>query len=302
MTRFGCFVPSYAGSAPIETAAIIGTARDAEELGFDHVWAGDHFLWRLGILSPMTTLAAIATATDRIRLGTGVYQLNLRHPSITAKDVMSVDVLSGGRLIFGVGIGGEDSKEYEALGVQPTKRGVQMDENLAAVSSLIRQEGREVTGSTVSVPAFTMSPAAIQQPVPIWVGGRADAVVERAARLGQGWFPVWVSANRVRRAWETIEAIRETRNGFRVALNIFACLGPTREVAADRIASHLKNAYALPFETFERYSAYGTPSDILETLTPYAEAGVTDFVLNIAGDDARDQLPDLAAIANQMRG
>jgi probable F420-dependent oxidoreductase len=302
MTRFGCFLPSYAASGPIDVSSILGTAQDAERLGLDHVWVGDHFLWRVGILSPMATLAAVATATERIRLGTGVYQLNLRHPSITAKDVASVDVLSGGRVIFGVGIGGEDPDEYDALGVSHARRGQQLDENLEAVTSLLRQEGRAVSGSLVSVPAFTMEPAPVQDPVPLWVGGRAQVVVERAARTGQGWFPVWVSPSRIGSAWEAIEEIRGTRDGFDVALNIFTCLGPSREEAAARLTRHLGNAYGLPFETFERYSAYGTVDDIIETLTPYAEAGVTDFVLNIAGADVREQLSELAAVASAVRG
>lgn len=294
MVQVGCFLPSYAASGPIDAAGILQFARAAETVGFDHLWAGDHYLWNVGILSPMTTLAAVAAVTERVRLGTGVYQLNLRHPSITAKDVASVDVLSNGRLIFGVGIGGDDPDEYRALGCDPSARGSQLDENLAAVVSLLQQDGTAYEGRHVSVPAFRMDPPPIQTPVPVWVGGRAQIVVERAARVGNGWFPVWVSAERVASAWETIEAARGSRADFAMALNIFTTIGASREEAAAAQSAHLSSAYGLPFEKFERYSAYGTPDDLIATLTPFVEAGVTDLILNIAGPDIEGQARQLA--------
>lgn len=294
MVQVGCFLPSYAASRPIQAEDLLHFAREAEERGYAHVWAGDHYLWNVGILSPMTTLAAVAAVTDRVRLGTGVYLMNLRHPSVTAKDVASVDVLSGGRLILGVGIGGDNPDEYRALGADPSARGSQLDENMAAVLSLLRQDGTAFEGRHISIPAFRMEPPPVQQPVPVWVGGRAPVVVERAARSGQGWFPVWVSAARIASAWKTIEEIRGTRDDFRVALNIFTTLDSSRESAGAAMAAHLDNAYALPFEKFERYSAFGTPDDLVASLMPFVEAGVTDLVLNIAGPDTLGQAQQIA--------
>lgn len=296
MVQVGCFLPSYAASGPIDPAGLLEFARMAEGEGFDHLWAGDHYLWNVGILSPMTTLAAVAAVTDRIRLGTGVYLLNLRHPSITAKDVASVDVLSQGRLILGIGIGGDNPDEYRALGCEPSARGAQLDENLTAVQSLLHQEETAFEGQHVTVPAFRMDPPPMQSPVPVWVGGRAQVVVERAARFGQGWFPVWVSAERVAAAWETIEAIRGTREGFAMALNIFTTIGDSKEEAGAAQAAHLGSAYGLPFATFERYSAYGTADDLLATLSPFIAAGVTDLVLNIAGPDIQGQARQIAEL------
>ena len=292
--RIGCFLPSYAASTALEAGSVLGFARAAEDRGFDHLWAGDHFLWKVGILSPMTTLAAVAAVTERMRLGTGVYLLNLRHPSITAKDVASVDVLSRGRLILGVGIGGDDPREYEVMGMSPDKRGRQLEENLEAVNSLLAQEERAFTGEIVTVPAFRMEPAAVQRPVPTWIGGRAQVVVERAARMAQGWFPVWVSPGRIRESWDTIEEIRGTREGFDVALNIFTTIADSREAAREQITRHLDAAYGLSFETFERYAAFGTADDIVATLQPYIDAGITDIVMNIAGPAIQDQLHALA--------
>ncbi len=292
--RIGCFLPSYAASSTLSAESVLSFATQAEERGFAHLWAGDHFLWKVGILSPMTTLAAVAAVTQRVRLGTGVYLLNLRHPSITAKDVASVDVLSHGRFILGVGIGGDDPREYEVMGMVPDKKGRQLEENLQAVTSLLAQEGEAFDGELVTVPAFRMDPPAVQRPVPTWIGGRAQVVVERAARMAQGWFPVWVSPARISESWETIESIRGSRDGFDVALNVFTTISNSRESAQQRMAQHLDAAYGLSFDTFERYAAYGTADDIIQTLQPYIDAGITDIVMNIAGPGIHDQLHELA--------
>jgi probable F420-dependent oxidoreductase len=294
MTNIGCFIPSYAGSGPIDTPSIMAFSREAERLGYSHLWAGDHYLWNVGILSPMTTLAAVSSVTETIRLGTGVYLMNLRHPSITAKDIASVDVLSGGRLIMGIGIGGDNPEEYRVMGVEPNARGKRLEENMAAVQSLLEQNGTEFAGEYVTVSSFTMAPAPIQKPVPIWIGGRAQVVVERSARSAQGWFPVWVSPSRIKAAWETVDEIRGSREGFHIALNIFATIDDTREAAGKAMATHLNNAYGLPFDAFERYSAYGSADDLVETLNSYIDAGATDIALNIAGPQIGEQLQRFA--------
>jgi probable F420-dependent oxidoreductase len=294
MTKIGCFIPSYAGSGPIDAQTIANFSIEAERLGYSHLWAGDHYLWNVGILSPMTTLAAVASVTSTIRLGTGVYLLNLRHPSITAKDISSVDVLSGGRLIMGVGIGGDNPEEYRVMGFEPNARGQKIEENITAVQSLLEQRGTPYVGEYVNLPAFTMSPRPIQDPVPMWIGGRAQVVVERSARIAQGWFPVWVSPSRIKAAWETVDEVRGSRKGFAIALNIFATIGDSRESAGKDMATHLNNAYGLPFDAFARYSAYGSADDIVETLSAYVDAGVTDIALNIAGPQISVQLQRFA--------
>ncbi|MEV6515974.1 TIGR03619 family F420-dependent LLM class oxidoreductase [Micromonospora chalcea] len=295
MVNVGCFLPTYSASGPIEPASVLDMARDVEELGLDHVWVGDHYLWNVGMLSPLPALAAVAAVTRRVRLGTGVYLLNLRHPALTAKDVATVDVLSGGRLVLGAGIGGDNPEEYRALGVDPGQRARRFEETAAAVRGLLAGSGQPYQGRLVDLPAFTMEPLPVQQPVPLWLGGRASAVVERAARGAEGWFPVWVSAGRFRAAADTVGTIRGDLSGFAFALNLFTTIADTREAARDAVSTHLATAYGLPFDSFERYSAYGTADDIREYLAPYVEAGMTDVVFNIAGPDPRGQLRRLAA-------
>lgn len=292
MLRIGCFLPTY--GERIEAAALLDFARRAEALGFDHLWTGDHYLWNTGMLAPAPALAAVAAVTSRIRLGTGVYLLNLRHPTITAKDMATVDLLSGGRLILGVGAGGDDPREYEAVGLRLGHRGRHLEESLGAIRGLFSQDGGAFHGELVHHPAFTMKPPPAQGHVPVWIGGRAQAVVERAADVGDGWFPVWVSPSRFRSARDTIEERRGSLGDFALALNVFVGLADSREAAHDIVADHMQAAYALPFDKFERYAAYGSADDVLEALQPYVDAGMTDIALNLTGPGRLELVERLA--------
>lgn len=285
----GVFLPTFSASAPIDVVALRRMAVTAEVRGLDHIFVGDHLIWNSGILSPLVTLAHLSAVTERIRLGPGVYLLPLRPPVITAKDVATLDVISGGRLIMGVGAGGENADEYRAAGVEPGNRGARMDEGVAALRALLDGEQAEGTGRFVNVPAVTLEPRP-ERRVPIWIGGRADAVVDRAARLGDGWFPVWVSPERYAAARQRIFDQRPAGEAFDLALNIFVSIAETRAEARATVATHMQNAYALPFEKFERYVAYGTPDDVRGTVQPYLEAGVTDVVFNLTGPRPEEQL------------
>jgi probable F420-dependent oxidoreductase len=294
MTRYGVFLPSFAASAPVDPRRLQRVATRAEKLGFAHLWVGDHFVWNVGMLAPLAVLAHVAAVTERIGLGTGVYLLPLRHPVVAAKDVASVDVLSGGRLILGVGVGGESAEEYAAVGVELDRRGERIDESIAQLRSLLAQEAKPLPGAFTSVPPVTLAPPPAQPRVPLWVGGRAQAVVERAAATGDGWFPVWVSPRRYREAREEIVARRGGADGFAFALNIFTAVGADREAARAVLAGHMQSAYGLPFEKFEKYAAFGSPDDVAEVLEGYLQAGVTDVALNLAGPDPEGQLEQLA--------
>jgi len=286
--NWGVFLPSFSASAPIDVAALRRLAVTAEERGLEYAFVGDHLIWNTGILAPLPTLAHLAAVTERIKLGPGVYLLPLRPPVIAAKDVITLDLLSGGRLVMGVGAGGENPDEYRAAGIEPGDRGARMNEGIAALRALLEGEGNEIEGRFVNVPALTLEPRP-ERPVPIWVGGRADAVVDRAAQLGDGWFPVWISAERYATARERVlEQRRE--DGFAFALNIFVSIAETRDEAKVTVMSHMQNAYALPFERFERYVAYGPPEDIRAKVRPYLDAGVTDVVFNLVGPAPEEQL------------
>jgi alkanesulfonate monooxygenase SsuD/methylene tetrahydromethanopterin reductase-like flavin-dependent oxidoreductase (luciferase family) len=132
--------------------------------------------------------------------------------------------------------------------------------------------------------------------VPLIVGGRSDAAVRRAAKLGDGWLGIWVSPRRFSAVCDQIageagEAGRDS-NAFEHALNVWCGFAPTREAARVPVAAQMQDFYQMPFEPFERYSPYGTPEQVAEFLSPYVESGCTRFNVIPCADD-----PESAIVA-----
>jgi len=137
-----------------------------ERWGFESVWSGDHVSFHNPIFESLTLLATYASITTRIKLGTGVYLLALRSPAIAAKASATLDVLSGGRLIFGVGVGGENPKEFEVCGVPHKERGARVTEGIDAVRALWRDSPASFAGRFTRFDKVSIDPKPVQQPGP----------------------------------------------------------------------------------------------------------------------------------------
>lgn len=195
--QFGIQLPHF---GPLASAqGTIDLARRAEELGFDSVWVGDHILYppdvaaRFGteFYEAVTTLAFVAAATRRVRIGTAVLVLPYRNPLVLAKELATLDVLSGGRLTVGVGVGWLEA-EFAALGAPFGERGAATDEYVAIIRALWTEPRPKFSGRFFQFPEMLFSPRPAQQPAPpIWVGGDTDRAFRRAAELGDGWLPIW---------------------------------------------------------------------------------------------------------------
>ena len=174
-------------------------AQLAEELGYDSLWAGEHVVVPSPrvepspmdpddpILDPLVALAHLAGATERIRLGTGLVILPQRNPLVLAKQVASLDVVSGGRLILGLGVGYLEP-ELRAMGVPMAGRGARADEYLAAMRSLWEDEAPSFSGRYVEFEGVDAHPRPLQSPLPVVIGGHSHAAHLRAARHGDGWY------------------------------------------------------------------------------------------------------------------
>ena len=189
-------INSHACAAP-EAAARIAAL--AERLGYDSLWAGEHVVVPSPrvvpspmepdepILDPLVALAHVAAHTERIRLGTGVIILPQRNPLVLAKQVASLDVLCGGRLIFGLGVGYLEP-EMTAIGVPMEGRGTRSDEYLAAMRALWEEEAPSYRGHYAQFEAVDAHPRPVQRPLPVVVGGHTRAAHRRAARSADGWY------------------------------------------------------------------------------------------------------------------
>jgi probable F420-dependent oxidoreductase len=173
-------------------------ARRAEELGYESWWAADHVVLPTSgdapmdatdpILDPLVDLAFVAAATDRLELGTGILVLPQRNPLVLAKQVASLDVLSGGRVLLGVGAGWLEP-ELSALGVAMSERGARTDEYLDAMTSLWIDESPAFAGNFVVVDGVSAAPKPFQVGGPrIVIGGHSPAAFRRAVQRGHGWF------------------------------------------------------------------------------------------------------------------
>lgn len=268
--------------------SVAASARLAEDLGFDSLWAGDHLFFHRPNLDAMIVLAAAAGATSRIALAPGVLLPALRHPVVVAKQVSSLAVLSGERLILGVGVGGEYPAEWDAVGVDLRERGARTDESLELLRTALGGGPIEHRSTHFDVRAPAMLPApSTPDAVPIWVGGRSDAALRRTVRFGAGWITVWTSVRRLQEAQEQLaELVAQAgrTEPVRTALLVFASIGPKAR-ARDQAEAFVRGHYQLPFEKMERWVLHGEKREIAESLAEFRDAGVEDFVVYPAAPD-----------------
>ena len=289
ITKVGMFPPLNLLEQPAGTArAYLARVAGA---GVDYICCGDHVSFYGGAgFDGLVQAAALSLLDPELPVHTGVYLLPLRHPVLVARQLADIARMAPGRLVFGTGIGGEDRHEVAVCGVDPASRGRRMDECLAIVRQLLSGEAVTFRGEFFDLDQALISPAPAV-PVPLVVGGRSDAAVRRAGRLGDGWLGIWNSPRRFAEAVALAgdEAGRAGRPApGRHAMQVWCGFGDTREAARACLAPAMEDFYHLPFWRFERYCPYGTPEDVAEFLAPYAAAGCREFNLipQAPGDDA----------------
>lgn len=264
------------------------TVDTLSEWGYDSIWTGDHVAFTGPIDDSLTQLTYMSALKPSLLFGTSIYLLPLRHPTTVAKMVATVDRLMGaGHFIFGVGVGGEFPREYEACGVPVKQRGGRMNEAIEIIKRLWTGEPVEYQGKYFSFPKIMMAPKprTLGGP-PIWIGGRAEAALKRAARLGDGWMPYVVTPKRVADGLDFIareaQAIGRKFDHFGSALHLFATLGPSYEAALDVAATYLSKRYAMDFrEPAKRYAAMGRASDVASRIDEFVKAGIRDINVDV---------------------
>ena len=272
----------------------------AGEAGIDHVCCGDHVSFYAGLgFDGLVQATALAMLHPALPIYIGVYQLPLRHPVLVARQLADFAQLAPGRLIFGTGIGGEDRHEVAICGVDPATRGLRMDECLAILRQLLT--GKPVTyhGRFFDFDDAVIAPAPTE-PAPIIIGGRSDAAIKRAGRLGDGWLGLWNSPRRfaaaVQLAAEEAARVGRPEPPTRHAMQVWCGLADSRPAARACLAPAMEAFYQLPFERFERYCPYGTAEDVAGFLAPYAAAGCTEFNLIPQSPDPGQAVAGAAAV------
>ncbi|WP_326829745.1 LLM class flavin-dependent oxidoreductase [Streptosporangium sp. NBC_01810] len=276
----------------------LGTAaRHAEEAGLDGVWHGDHLATGAASLDCAVALAVAATTTSRIRIGASVFVPAIRPLAWAAKQVASLQHVSGGRLVLGVGSGG-GAGQWAAAGVPYGERGRRTDTALELLARLLAGE----TVALVDEPGEVRLQPAVTPP-PIWVGNASAVAVRRAARYGDGWFPSMIPPSEVASGRTRLAelAAAHGRPEPVVAIGATGVLGsgpglPTRESIASGITG-----YGIPMEEAVQLPLTGKPAQVAERLAAYRDAGARHLVLGFAGGDWRDQC-DLLAETRALLG
>ena len=224
-------------------------AQAAERLGYDAVWGNDHITaapyvrakWSEppNFYEVLITLAVVSAHTRRVQLGTAVMVLPLRDPVLLAKQVATLDQLSGGRVVLAVGLGAY-REEFEAHWPRRSaaRRGDLLDEGLLALRLLLTERTASHAGTHYAFEGLELAPKPLQRPLPLYVGGHNEAAVARAARLGQGWLPGWRPFDEIRGRTAllrrlTAEAGRDPGE-VEAAVQFTLHLGPTHEAATAR--------------------------------------------------------------------
>ncbi|ETW93258.1 MAG: hypothetical protein ETSY1_40005 [Candidatus Entotheonella factor] len=253
----------------------------AEAWGIDSVWLSDHMMGERSEVSIIPMMAAIAARTQRLKFGPSVLMMPLRHPIAVAREIATLDYLSGGRIIMAVGLGAE-GKEADAFKVPRKQRGSMTDEGVAILRKL--WAGPHVThqGVHYQFEDVTLTPRPAKK-IDIWVGGRSDPALRRVARIGDGWFASFVTpeefAEGCAKITEFAAAYDRSEDDIEAGSIVFCHVDPDGDKARrDFMTFFQGNARRSPEKMLER-SAIGTPQECRETLQRFVEHGLTKFAL-----------------------
>ena len=274
--EFGVCLPQYGREVSLDDLRAV--VSDAEALGFGSVWVSDHVVTpehlrqRTGpvFLDAFVVLSHVSALSGRVKLGTTVMVTPYRNPLVAAKMIATLDSLSGGRVILGVGAGGAPD-EFAALGVPESQRGSRTDEYLSAMIELWVNDPSGFQGRHVSFDGVRFAPKPAQKPhPPIWVGGRSDAALRRAARFGKAWHPTQMPLDALReRMGRLAELSAEAGRTEPPATTIHQSVG----FEAEEIASR------------ERRLGNGSPAQVAGDMAAYGELGIPAVVCNFRGRD-----------------
>lgn len=264
-------------------------AHKVEDMGFDAVWATEGLANQLQALDPIVAMAALAQGSQRLTVGSCVIISPLRNPAILAKEVASLDVLSGGRIVLGVGVGASslsNPADFRVAGVDASERGARCSEGIEVMKKLWTGERVEHHGQFHRFDDIEMTPTPARKPhPPIWAGGNAEGVLKRAARLCDGFVPMAQGPEDWAAMWARIGAYASEYGrvpaAITPALHVYYCMAASRAEAGQIAERTLSNRYGMPVSLphVDRY-VFGTPEDCMETIAAYRAVGVTEFVLN----------------------
>lgn len=299
-------------SGPLASpSSMAEAAKAAQALGYDSVWVHDHLAWTAEIhrthissgseealkvkkepdfYEAFTSLSYLTGLVSDVRIGIACLVVPCRNPLYAAKQIATLDVLSGGRLDVGVGIGSPatiESREYEILGVNRRARGKICDDYIEAMKSIWTTDRSSYHGSFITFEDAEVFPKPLQKPYPpLWVGGWTEAAMKRSARLGDGWLPAWLTPGdlgaRYRKLKEMARQFGRDGDAIHLGIEVYASIDrdsskAKRDALGTFQASRGTYERDMTLEFLETVSLIGSPDEIREKIRAYASAGVSHF-------------------------
>jgi probable F420-dependent oxidoreductase len=271
---------------------------------FHSVWAPDATLPGYPWLDSLSVLGGVVAVTSRVEVGTSILVLARRNPVLLAHRLATLDYLSEGRFLLGVGVAERDMRpnEFAVVGVPVEQRGRITDEYIGLLRRLFSESGVTHEGAFFTGHDLTIEPKPVRPGgIPLWIGGRADASLRRAAAVGDYWMPTLVSPDQYQAGFARVQAYAERggRNPAEIggAIHMFGAIGPSYEAAADVLAPGIEAIFKAPFAAFAPLCLGGTAEQWLEQIAALAAAGVTHVNVLLY---TRDLIGDVQQIGDEV--
>src|SRR3990172_1032046 len=273
----------------IQPGRATAAAKKCEEMGLHSFWIIDRIAY--DNLEPLTVLAQAAAVTQRIRVGTAVLLAALRHPALLAKTVATLDFLSGGRVTLGIGFGSREN-DFAAVEIPFEHRGSRAEEAMRLMKRLWTEEGVTHKGRFFQVENLTIGPRPIQSPhPPIWMGGSAEAVLRRTARLADGYICGSSAIQDFPSLWEKISGLaisagRHPEEIEKAALT-FMVIDENRAKAVDACAAYVQRYYGKVRMDVEKHLLVGAPEACAEKIRSFFSKGLDTLIIGAATPDLK---------------
>ena len=273
-----------------------------ERTEIDSLWFSERLSAPTPVPEPITTMAAVAARTRRLKFGPSVLTAPFRTPVLLAREIAMLDVLSGGRMLPALGIGAEQDRAFRAAGVPFRERARRTDEVIRILRACWTGEELTFAGEFWHLDRITVLPRPVQQPMPLWIGGSSEAAMRRAGRLGDGWIPSFITPEQFgvgvqKTLTFAAEAGREVPADHFGAL-VYYCLDADPKAARATAAPFIPPG-RVDDATLDACTAFGPPSLVRERLEAYVAGGGSKFILRpmCPPDRMLEQIEWLAAEA-----
>jgi probable F420-dependent oxidoreductase len=270
-----------------------------EKSSIDSVWFSERLSSPIFVPEAMTSMAAIAARTSRLKFGPSVLVTPFRTPALIARELAMIDYLSNGRMLPAFGIGVELEREFHAAGIPFKERGRRTDEALTIIRRCWEENEVTFAGEFWKLDRVSVLPKPIQRPFPLWIGGKSEAAMRRAGRMGDGWIPSFITPAQVRVGIDKTQAFAK-ESGREVPIDHFGtlfyyCLDDDTK-RAEATAAPFVPRNRVDDATLAQCTAFGPADLIRERLEQYVATGASKFILRpmCPPDQMLDQLARLS--------